>query len=392
METLRIGIIGFGNMGSAHAKHIFDGMVDGMVLTAVCDISDIRRQATKTAFGDGVAAFATHTQLLSSGLTDAVIIATPHYFHCPIAVDAFSFGQHVLSEKPAGVYTKQIEEMNRAATKSGKVFSVMFNQRTNSLFKKAREIVRSGEIGELKRTVWIITNWYRTQSYYDSGSWRATWSGEGGGVLLNQAPHNLDILQWICGMPKRIRGFCTVGKYHNIEVEDDATIYAEYENGATSVFITSTGEFPGTNRLEIGGTKGKIVIENGQLTFTKLKTDEREVCFNSNESFAEIPFSQEVCTSLGKDPAHHGILQNFCNAVRFGEPLISSGFEGINEVEISNAAYLSSWKNDWVELPVNGEEYFGELQKRIKQSEIATHTDSSENGNMDYSGRWSVRW
>ncbi len=392
METLRVGIIGFGNMGSAHAKHIFDGKVDGMVLTAVCDISDVRRQATKTAFGDGVAVFATHKELLSSGLTDAVIIATPHYFHCPIAVDAFFHGQHVLSEKPAGVYTKQIEEMNRAAKKSGKVFAVMFNQRTNSLFKRAREIVRSGELGELKRTVWIITNWYRTQSYYDSGSWRATWSGEGGGVLLNQAPHNLDILQWICGMPRRVRGFCTVGKYHNIEVEDDATIYAEYENGAITVFITSTGEFPGTNRLEIGGTKGKIVIENGQLTFTKLKKDEREVCFNSTESFSEIPFSQEVCVALEKDPAHHGILQNFCNAVRFGEPLISSGFEGINEVEISNAAYLSSWENDWVELPVNGDKYYSELEKRIKQSETAKHANSSDSGSMDYSGRWSVRW
>lgn len=392
METIRVGIIGFGNMGSAHAKHIFDGKVDGMKLTAVCDISDARRKAAKEVFGGDVAVFATHKELLSSGLTDAVIIATPHYFHCPIAVDAFSAGCHVLSEKPAGVYTKQIEEMNRAALKSGRVFAIMFNQRTNSLFKKAREIVHSGELGELKRAVWIITNWYRTQSYYDSGSWRATWNGEGGGVLLNQAPHNLDILQWICGMPKRVRGFCTVGKYHNIEVEDDATIYAEYENGATAVFITSTGEFPGTNRLEISGTKGKIVIENGQLTFTKLKTDERVVCFGSTESFAEIPFSQEIYGTSGKDPAHHGILQNFCNAVRFGEPLISSGFEGINEVEISNAAYLSSWKSDWVELPVNRDEYLCELQQRIEHSESIKSTSSSESGNMDYSGRWSVRW
>ena len=351
MEKIRVGVIGFGNMGSAHAKHIFEGKIDGMVLSAVCDTDEDKRKKAEEAFC-GIRVFKTHEELLASGITDAVIIATPHYFHCPIAVDAFKAGQHVLSEKPVGVYTKQIEEMNEAAISCGKVFAVMFNQRTNMLFKKAHDLVHSGELGELKRMVWIITNWYRTQSYYDSGSWRATWSGEGGGVLLNQAPHNLDIWQWICGMPKRIRGFCSVAKYHNIEVEDDATIYAEYENGATGIFITSTGEAPGTNRLEISGTKGKLTIENGKLTLCKLKIDERRFCFESKDSFAAIPSEITVIEQTEKESAHIGILQNFADAVIHNEPLISPGSDGINEVQISNAAYLSSWKDKWVELPV----------------------------------------
>ncbi len=390
MDNVRVGVIGFGNMGSAHAKHIFDGLIKGLTLTAICDTDESRREKAQNAF-PGVNIFESHTELLASGTTDAIIIATPHYFHCPIAIDAFNAGQHVLTEKPAGVYTKQIKEMNTAAEKSGKVFVVMFNQRTNMLFKKAHDLVKNGELGELKRMVWIITNWYRTQHYYDSGSWRATWSGEGGGVLLNQAPHNLDLWQWICGKPKRVRGFCSVAKYHNIEVEDDATIYAEYPNGATAIFITSTGEAPGTNRLEIAGTKGKLVIESGKLTLCKLKIDEREFCFECQENSSAIPSETVVIEQTERETAHKGILQNFANAILHGEELLSPGFDGINEVEISNAAYLSSWQDRWVELPVDEDLYYAELKKRADNSSLKT-TNNDKHADMKYSERWSVRW
>lgn len=391
MEKVRVGVIGFGNMGSAHAKHIYDRLINGMELTAVCDTDEAKREKAKAAF-QNVEVFASHQELLKAGVTDAIIIATPHYFHCPIAIDGFNAGQHVLSEKPAGVYTKQIIEMNDAAKKSGKIFAIMFNQRTNMLFKKAHDMVQNGELGELKRMVWIITNWYRTQHYYDSGSWRATWAGEGGGVLLNQAPHNLDIWQWICGLPKRVRGFCSVAKYHHIEVEDDATIYAEYENGAIGIFITSTGEAPGTNRLEIGGTKGKMVIEGGKMTVWKLKTDEREFCFESEDNFAAIPCEIEVIEQTEKESAHMGILQNFTNAILHGEALISPGFDGINEVQISNAAYLSSWKDKWVDLPVCKDEYYAELKKKAESSELHEGLKNDKHADMKYSERWSVRW
>lgn len=391
MDKVRVGVIGFGNMGSAHAKHIYDGLIDGLELVAVCDTDEKKREKVKSIF-ENVEVFENHNDLLESGLTDAIIIATPHYFHCPIAIDAFKKGQHVLSEKPAGVYTKQIKEMNEAAEKSGKVFAIMFNQRTNMLFKKAHDMMQNGELGELKRMVWIITNWYRTQHYYDSGSWRATWAGEGGGVLLNQAPHNLDVWQWICGLPKKVRGFCSVAKYHHIEVEDDATIYAEYENGATGIFITSTGEAPGTNRLEIGGTKGKIVIEGGKMTITKLAVDEREFCFDCEENSGRIPCDTTVIEQTEKESAHMGILQNFTNAILHGEALISPGFDGINEVQISNAAYLSSWKDKWVELPVNDNEYFRELKKKSRHSKTHEGLQNDKSADMKYSDRWSVKW
>ena len=277
-RSLRVGIVGVGNIGSAHAASLYQSAIQGMTLTALCDTNPYKRERLAEIYPD-VPVFASHEEMLAAGLTDTVIISTPHRFHPPIAIDAFRAGQHVLSEKPAGVDCRAVKELYEVAKCSGKAFGIMFNQRTDPLFIKARELVKSGRLGELKRLVWIITNWYRPQSYYDSGSWRATWNGEGGGVLLNQAPHNLDLWQWIFGMPKRIRAFCYNGKYHNISVEDDATIYAEYENGATATFITTTGEYPGTNRLEISGDRGKIVIEHGALRFIELSEAERTFCY-----------------------------------------------------------------------------------------------------------------
>ncbi len=262
MDKLRVGIIGVGNMGSAHAKNIYEGRIEHMRLAALCD-TDAEKRMRCNSFWPDVAVFDNADDLLASGLVDAVIIATPHYYHPPLAIRAFEAGCHVLTEKPVGVSLSAAVHMSEAADKSGKVFGIMFNQRTDPLFSRAREIVRSGELGQPKRLTWIITNWYRTQHYYDSGDWRATWSGEGGGVLLNQAPHNLDIWQWIFGMPESVRAVCRVGQYHHIEVEDEATIYARYSDGAFATFITSTGEYPGTNRLEIVGDRAKLVLEGG---------------------------------------------------------------------------------------------------------------------------------
>ena len=259
--------------------------------------------------------------------------------------------------------------MNEAAKKSGVKFGIMFNQRTNPMYAKAKEIVQSGQLGELKRLVWIITNWYRTQAYYDSGSWRATWSGEGGGVLLNQAPHNLDLWQWIFGMPKRVRAFCSFGKYHKIDVEDDVTIYGEYENGATATFISTTGEAPGTNRLEISGDKGKIVIEEGKLKWWKLEESEREFCFSATEGFVS-PKSQYEEYSEKEPEGHPQVLEAFAQSILNGTEMIAKGEEGLNSLSISNAAYLSSWTNDWAEIPTDEalfEKYLNDLCEKEKQ-------------------------
>ena len=264
MSGIRTAIVGIGNMGSAHAECIYNGQIKGMTLVAVCDINSKRLNEFKTAHSE-IAIYDNYCDMLKSDDIDAGIVDVPHRLHTDVAKMALDEGKHVLVEKPIDITVSKAISLNRAAEKSDRVFGIVFNQRTNPIFQKARELVKSGQIGDIKSTVWIITNWFRTQSYYNSGDWRATWSGEGGGVLLNQAPHNLDLWQWICGMPDSVRAFCDIGKYHNIEVEDNVRILTKYKNGADGVFITSTGEYPGTNRLEISGDKGKLVLENGML-------------------------------------------------------------------------------------------------------------------------------
>ncbi|HBL40789.1 MAG TPA: hypothetical protein DDY98_04165, partial [Ruminococcaceae bacterium] len=282
---IRLGIIGCGNMGSGHLNFLKDGCVPDLELVSVADRKPERRAYALEQM-PGLQVFEDGSDLIQSGTVDAVIVAVPHYFHPVYAKEALAAGIHVMIEKPAGVYTKQVREMNEAAAKSDKTFAIMFNQRTNPCYIKLREMLQSGEFGAIKRVNWLITDWYRTQAYYDSGDWRATWSGEGGGVLLNQCPHQLDLWQWLCGMPNKIRAFCHEGKWHNIEVEDDVTIYAEYPNGATGVFITTTADLPGANRLEITLEKGSIICENGELRVTEYGISEREFCMTAKEAFA----------------------------------------------------------------------------------------------------------
>lgn len=363
MEKVRYGIIGFGNMGSGHCATLAGGKVKNAELTAICDINPKKLEAAKEKY-PGVALFDNHIDMLKSGLVDAVEIATPHYFHPPIAIDCFNYGVNVISEKPAGVYTKQVEEMMEAAKKSGKAFGMMFNQRTNPMYQKMREMVQNGELGNLIRCVWIITDWYRTQIYYDSGDWRATWDGEGGGVLLNQCPHQLDLLQWICGLPKTVQAFCQEGKWHDIEVEDDVTAYLQFANGATGVFVTTTGDAPGTNRFEVTGTLGKLVCENDKLTFWKLAQDEREFCRTATEGFAQPQCQQVEVETDGENLQHVGVLNAFAGKILHGTPLVAEGTEGLGGLTLSNAMHLSSWLGRAVDIPFDEELFLSELNKR----------------------------
>ena len=383
---IRAGIIGIGNMGSAHAKHIFDGLVKNMTLAAVCDINPDRIKWAKERFGDKVQYFDNSDEFYKhSDLIDLVIIATPHYSHSPLAIEGFNHNLHVLTEKPAGVYTKQVREMNEAAEKSDKKFFIMYNQRTNCVYRKLRDLVKSGELGDLKRMVWIITNWYRPQSYHDSSSWRSSWAGEGGGVLLNQDPHQLDLWQWIVGMPKRLRGFASFGKYYNIEVDDDVTIYAEYENGMTASFITSTGETPGTNRLEISGTMGKVVVEDDKITFWRNRCDEREFNRTWKGGFGNPEVWKCEVPTDGKNEQHVGILNNIVDVIENGAQPIAEGKEGINGLTISNAVHLSAWTDSWVELDKLDEDlYYNMLQDKIKNSTFKKN--ATANVTLDVTG------
>lgn len=375
---MKIAVIGMGNMGTAHANCIANGEIEGMTLSAVCDLAENRVESFVEKFPK-VLSYTDYSALLKDKVADAVLVAVPHRLHAEMATQAFNAGLHVLIEKPADISVSEVQAMNEVAEKSGKVFGIMFNQRTNPLFNKAREMVKSGQLGELIRTVWIVTNWYRSQEYYDSGDWRATWAGEGGGVLINQAPHNLDLWQWICGMPDSVTAFCNVGKFHAIEVEDDATLYTKYKNGATGVFITSTGEYPGTNRLEISGTRGKIVLENGMLKWWRTLTE------NGECEYTEI--AQDA-----PETAHKGILQNFADAVENGSELIAPGYEGINELTLSNAAYLSDWKgNVEITLPFEEEEFDRRLNERASKSHYQSG-EAKDITSVEYKQRWAVNW
>lgn len=367
---VRIGIIGIGNMGSAHGINIAEGKVPDMVLTAVCDLKVSRGEWSKQRLPESVMFFDNAQELMTSGIIDAVLIATPHYEHPRLAMEAFSYGLHVICEKPAGVYTKQVQEMNEAAIKSGLVFAMMFNQRTNHVYRKMHELVKSKTYGQIKRVNWIVTDWYRTQAYYNSGEWRATWEGEGGGVLLNQCPHNLDLLQWICGKPTKVMAHCHEGKWHDIEVEDDVTAYLEFDNGATGVFVTSTGDAPGTNRFEITLERAKIVCENNKLSVEELAINEREHCYSATEGFAQPERKFIELITDGQNTQHVGVLEAFAGRILRGTPLVAEGVEGIHGLELSNAMHLSSWLNTMVTLPINENLFLQELNKKRDSSKV----------------------
>lgn len=371
MEKVKIGIIGYGNMGTSHVANIMSGKVPNMEVGAVCDISGARRDVAKKNYPE-LPVFETAEDLYKSGLCDAVLIAVPHYDHPPLAIKAFEAGLHVIVEKPAGVYTKQVKEMNDAAAKSDKLFGIMYNQRTNPVYQKLRQMISRGDLGHIKRITWIITDWYRPQAYHDSSTWRSTWKTEGGGALINQNPHQLDLWQWMFGMPDRIFAKASFGKYYDIEVEDDVMAFFEYDNGTTGEYITSTGEAPGTNRLEIACDMGKVVIENNQLVFRRNVISEREHNKINTQPFG-VPecWKCEVPVDFSGGEQHVGILKNFANAVLSGSELLAKGEEGINGLTISNSIHLSAWTGETVDVKNFPDDRFYEiLQEKIKNSTV----------------------
>ena len=366
-DKVRVGVIGLGNMGSGHLNNYAKGKMPEIEITAICDI-DEKKIAPALEKAPDAKVFANATDLINSGIVDAILICTPHYFHPPMAIEGLNAGLHVMSEKPAGVYTKQVRELNEVAAKSDKTFAIMFNQRTNCVYRKVREMVQSGEYGEIRRVSWIITSWFRTQAYYASGGWRATWAGEGGGVMLNQCPHQLDLWQWICGMPAKVRAICHEGKWHDIEVEDDVSIYVEYPNGATGTFITTTGDCPGTNRLEITLDKAKIVVEDDNIKMFKLNGSTTDGIYNSGDGFAKLDGEWVDVETDGLNPQHVGVMNAFAAHILRGDALVAGGEEGINGLTISNAAFLSSWLDKEIVLPIDEDLFYAKLQEKIANS------------------------
>ncbi|MFZ4508067.1 MAG: Gfo/Idh/MocA family protein [Fimbriimonas sp.] len=357
---VRLGIIGLGNMGSGHYSAM--PRVRNCELTAICDVATAKLQKFSAPNK-----FTSSADLIRSGTVDAILIATPHYDHTTIGIDAMENGIHVLVEKPISVHKADCERLI-AAQREGIVFGAMFNTRTDPHYQRIRTIVRNGELGELQRFSWLITNWFRTEAYYASGGWRATWDGEGGGVLMNQCPHNLDLLQWIVGMPSRLTAFASFGKYHDIEVEDEVTAYLEFPSGATGVFVTTTGESPGTNRLEIVGDRGKLVYENDEIRFTRTEISVADFRANDPSSFNTPPVWECTVPVHGHGGQHLEVVQNFVDAILSGKELVAPAREGIHSVELANAMLLSAWTHAAVEFPVDAAAYEAALKAKIENS------------------------
>lgn len=363
-DKVRMAVIGVGVIGNLHLQNIATS--HKVELTAVCDVVPGKAQAAAEKYG--CRAYTDSGALLKDHVCDAVLICTPHYAHTTIGIAALESGHHVLVEKPISVHKADCERLIAAHKDTNLVFAAMFNLRTDPHYKKIKQLVDAGELADLLRISWIVTDWFRPQVYYDSGGWRATWAGEGGGVLLNQCPHQLDLLQWICGMPGKVWGFCGLGKRHNIEVEDEVTAYLEYPGGCTGVFITSTGEAPGTNRFEIAGENGRLVLEMGRLVFTRNKVPASEFLRSSKESFARPEVSEETFQIDGYGGQHVEVLENFADAILEGKALIAPAEEGIHSVELANAMLYSSLIGEPVELPLDGEAFERELKKLIENS------------------------
>lgn len=381
MDKVRLGIIGLGNMGSQHSRDVLDGKVEGLELTAVCN--DKEKRLTQNA---DIKNFPESGELIRSGEVDAVLISTPHYDHTTIGIDALENGLHVMVEKPISVHKADCERLIAAHTDEKQVFAAMFNQRTNPHYRKLREMILSGELGEIRRVVWITTNWFRPQIYYTSVGWRATWAGEGGGVLLNQCPHQLDLWQWMFGMPKSVRAFCDMGRYHEIEVEDDVTAYLEYDNGCKGVFIATTGEAPGTNRLEVTAESGRVIIDDEGIHYTRIEAPMSEWNKTATGPFSS-PASDEVDLQVeGKGGQHIEVLQNFTNAILKDEELISPAAEGIHSVELANAMLYSTFTVSTVELPLDGAAYEARLKDLIANSTFKKEVTDTLSGPQDLSG------
>lgn len=381
LPAVRVGIVGLGNIARQHIQNIVDGEVQGCEIGAICS-----RSGSELSDELGVQHFSDYRALCDSGLVDALIIASPTMQHFPMARYALERKLHVMLEKPIGLSSFEGETLLQYADENT-VFALMLNQRTDPTFSKMKEIVESGVLGPIQRTHWTMTNWFRPEIYFEVSDWRATWKGEGGGVLLNQCIHNLDVFQWICGLPSEIHGFCEFGKYHQIEVEDEVTAYLRYPNGATGLFVGSTGEAPGVNRFDIIGDSGSLHFDSGQLTLIRNQQSTAEFNRQTDDMFGMPESHSEIVSTGGKVNQHALIMTNFVDAIRQGETLLTPAEQGLASLDMANAMLLSTWLKRPVKLPLDRQTYQGALEDRIASSSLRKKSNRKAKIDMSASYR-----
>lgn len=376
-SVVRLGVIGLGNIAKQHIENIRGGAVADCTLSAVCS-----RQSDALDVAPGVPHFDDYRNLISSGTCDAVLVATPTFTHCEVGICALQAGLHVMMEKPIGLSVREGEDLLALQT-AGQVFALMLNQRTDPLFTTMREVIQRGTLGDVTRTHWTMTNWFRPDVYFQVSDWRATWRGEGGGLLLNQCIHNLDIFQWLCGMPTSVQAFCRFGRYHEIEVEDEVTAYFKYANGASGVFVGSTGEAPGVNRFDIVGDKGSLRFDGERLWLTTNEPATSEYSRSARDMFGMPESTVRNITPDRTGNQHARVLSNFTAAILRNQPLLAPAAAGLDSLALANSMLLSTWEERPVTLPLDSEKYQQALAQRVANSTLRAKT--AHNANVDMS-------
>ena len=369
MTDLRVGIIGIGNIGTTHVARFANQQIHGARLAGICDTSPsaLARHPDLPSWSDS-------SSMIRSGEIDAVIVATPHFSHTPICIEALRGGLHVLVEKPLAVHQADCDAMTAAHTDPRQVFAIMFDTRTEPRYRRLRELIQAGELGQIRRIDWILTDWFRSNAYYASSSWRASWGGEGGGMLVNQLPHDLDLFQWLFGMPTSIRAHCPIGKYHPIEVEDEVNALLEFADGTTAVLMATTGEAPGTNRREIVGDLGRVLVEDDHLELTRTAVPTSQWNRETTESFAGPTSTIETIDCSGRAGRHTEVINAFVGAITHGTPLVAEAAEGRASVTLANAIILSSQEDRTIDLPLDPETFATWLQGKRATSTFDTST------------------
>lgn len=363
MTKIKFGIIGVGGMGTGHAHNITE-RVEEAELVAVADISpEALKDATETF---GVKGFSTGSDLINSGLVDAVVIATPHYYHPPLAIEAMRAGLHVVSEKPMAVRASKAREMIQVAEETGQLLTIRFQLHGSPAVQAARKLIDEGKLGEIYRTL-LVEGRFRSQSYYDSATWRATWKGEGGGVLMNQAPHWVDIFTWLGGLPVKVYGQC-IARQHKIEVEDEATAMLWYDNGAIGLFHESVNELPTSSRLELLGEKGKLVIEDGTLRFWEVPAGVKAFSNSAANMWAKAEWN-EIEIELPEDDDPAPVVRNMCYAITKGAPLLVDPKDALLGLELIDALMISSDLGQPVDVPVDPAVFDAFIERKQGESQ-----------------------
>lgn len=368
MTNVRCAIIGTGSMGKNYAKMICSGAIDNLTLAAAVCRSDENKRWARDSLPPSVAIYGSEDELYRHADTfDAVIIVTPHKLHPPMAVRALNAGKHVMCDKPAGVTVADAQLINEAASRSGKVYAMMCHQRTYPKYKKIKELLSSRTIGNIRRVMLENTASFRTYYYHKSGSWRSSWSGEGGGALINQGYHLIDMWQYLFGLPQAVYARIPFGKYNNFAVDDEATIIMDYPENTTGTFILTTGEGCAVERLEIAGDRGHILLDGNTLTITRFDCDLSEYARCADvTSTQNLHGSTEQFVFEDYGNAYEIMLKNFAAAVLNGAPPIARGEDGVAALSIINAAYLSAWKGEKIPLPIDTDEYFSALKAHVE--------------------------